>query len=139
MQRYEIIGKLANVRATQAVVARQADSASHTGRCKPHKQIEKRRTKYPLPSHILSYSETSPKERECSNGKVRQTMNEQKTNNEQTKDEQKTNKRRRKDEEKTKKRRRKDEQWTKKRRRKNEQWTKKRRRKDEQTMAIRRN
>ncbi|WP_437136449.1 hypothetical protein [Capnocytophaga sp. G1920] len=37
-------------------------------------------TKYPLPNHILSYSETTPKERECSNGKVRRTKDEQKTN-----------------------------------------------------------
>ena len=42
-------------------------------RCELHGQIEKRRTKYPLPSHILSYSETTPKERECSNGKMRRT------------------------------------------------------------------
>ncbi|MDU6659992.1 MAG: hypothetical protein E6494_07745 [Capnocytophaga sp.] len=45
----------------------------------------KRRTKYPLPNHILSYSETTPKERECSNGK-------NKTNNERTMNEQMTNK-----------------------------------------------
>ena len=76
------------------------------------------RTEYPLPSHILSYSEATPKERECSNGKS-------KTNNERTKDEEKTNKRRTKDEEKTKKRRRKDEQKTNKRRRKDEQMTNK--------------
>ncbi|MDU6660212.1 MAG: hypothetical protein E6494_08880 [Capnocytophaga sp.] len=44
-------------------------------------------TEYPLPNHILSYSETSPKERECNNGKS-------KTNNERTKDEEKTKKRR---------------------------------------------
>ena len=45
--------------------------------------MNKRRTKYPLPSHILSYSETTPKERECSNGKSE-------ANNERTKNEQKT-------------------------------------------------
>ncbi|QLF49353.1 hypothetical protein HW278_00850 [Capnocytophaga sp. oral taxon 902] len=39
----------------------------------------KRRRKYPLPSHILSFSETSPKERECSNQKVRRTKDEQMT------------------------------------------------------------
>ncbi|WP_181832094.1 hypothetical protein [Capnocytophaga ochracea] len=94
MQRYEIIGKLANVRGV-----------SHTGRYEPHKQIEKRRRKYPHPNHILSYSETTPKERECSNGKVRRTKNEQRTNKERTKNEQRTNKRRTKDEQKTNKRR----------------------------------
>ena len=38
----------------------------------------------------ISSPQPSPKERECSNGKVRQTMNEQKTNNERTMNEQKT-------------------------------------------------
>ena len=42
-------------------------------------QIMKRWRKYPLPNHILSYSETSPKERECSNGEVGRRNDEQKT------------------------------------------------------------
>ena len=58
--------------------------------------MRKRRRKYPHPSHILSYSETSPKERECSNGKVGRRDGEQKTNKERTKDERMTNKERRK-------------------------------------------
>ena len=73
-------------------------STMNKSRCELHGQIEKRRTKYPLPNHILSYSETTPKERECSNGKVRRTKDEQKTNNERTKDEQKTNNQQTKDE-----------------------------------------
>ena len=44
----------------------------------------------------ISSPQPSPKERECSNGKVRRR-------NERTKDEQKTNKRRTKDEQKTNK------------------------------------
>ncbi|WP_437135960.1 hypothetical protein [Capnocytophaga sp. G1920] len=48
-------------------------STMNKRRCELHGQIEKRGTKYPLPNHILSFSETTPKERECSNGKVRRT------------------------------------------------------------------
>ena len=66
-------------------------STMNKRRCELHGQIEKRGTKYPLPNHILSYSETTPKERECSNGKVRRRKDEGKTNNERTKDEQSTN------------------------------------------------
>ncbi|WP_128090585.1 hypothetical protein [Capnocytophaga ochracea] len=64
------------------VALQWVDSGSTVGstmnkkRCELHGQIEKRRTKYPLPNHILSYSETTPKERECSNGKVRRTKDE---------------------------------------------------------------
>ena len=63
-------------------------STMNKRRCELHGQIEKRRTKYLLPNHILSYSETTPKERECSNGKVRRTKDEQKTNNQRTINEQ---------------------------------------------------
>ena len=75
----------------------------------------------------ISSPQPSPKERECSNGKVRRRNDEQKTNNERTKDEQRTNKRRTKDEQWTNKRRTKDEQMTNKRRTKDEQRTNKER------------
>ena len=68
-------------RMTKAVWATRA-GASRTGKCST--TIKNERTKYPLPSHILSYSETSPKERECCNEK----WDEQRTKNERTKDEQ---------------------------------------------------
>ena len=71
-------------------------------RCEPHGQIKNKRTKYPLPNHILSYSETTPKERECSNGKVRRRKDEEKTNNERTNDEQSTNNERTMNEQKAK-------------------------------------
>ena len=79
--------------------------------------MKNQRTEYPLPSHILSYSETTPKKRECSNGKSKTKIisspqpspkerecnnGKSKTNKRRTKDEQKTNKRRTKDEQKTK-------------------------------------
>ncbi|WP_181464130.1 hypothetical protein [Capnocytophaga ochracea] len=40
----------------------------------------------------ISSPQPSPKERECSNQKVRRTKDEEKTNNERTKNEQRTNK-----------------------------------------------
>ncbi|UZD40882.1 hypothetical protein [Capnocytophaga ochracea] len=40
----------------------------------------------------ISSPQPSPKERECSNQKVRRTKDEEKTNNERTNDEQMTNK-----------------------------------------------
>jgi len=46
----------------------------------------------------ISSPQPSPKERECSNQKVRRTKDEEKTNYERRNDEQKTNKRRTKDE-----------------------------------------
>ena len=72
---------------------------SATGRCKPHEQMNK-----------ISSPQPSPKERECSNGKVGRRNDEQKTNKRRTKDEQKTNKRRTKDEQKTNDERRKNEE-----------------------------
>jgi len=77
--------------------------------CEPHGQVQATQADREKTNKISS-PHPSPKERECSNGKVRQTMNEQKTNNEQTMNKQKTNKRRTKDEQKTNKRRTKDEQ-----------------------------
>ena len=69
----------------------------------------------------ISSPQLSPKERECSNQKVRRTKDEQKTNKERRKDEQKTNKERTKDEQRTKERRTMNEQRTNKRRTKDEQ------------------
>ena len=60
----------------------------------------------------ISSPQPSPKERECSNQKVRQTNDEQMTNKRRTKDEQMTNKRRTNDEQMTKKRRTMNEQMT---------------------------
>ena len=58
----------------------------------------------------ISSPQPSPKERECSNGKVRQKMNEQKTVRVAQEDKQLTKKRRTINEEKTNNERRKDEQ-----------------------------
>ena len=58
----------------------------------------------------ISSPQPSPKERECSNGKVRQKMNEQKTVRVAQEDKQLTKKRRTMNEEKTNNERRKDEQ-----------------------------
>ena len=80
----------------------------------------------------ISSPQPSPKERECSNGKVRQKMNEQKTVRVAQEDKQLTKKRRTINEEKTNNERRKDEQLTKKRRTINEEKTNNERRKDEQ-------
>ena len=76
----KLIGK--TVRAARVVVARQADNEK---------------------TNKISSPQPSPKERECSSGKVRRTKDEQKTNKGRTKDEQKTNKRRRNDEQMTNK------------------------------------
>ena len=51
----------------------------------------------------ISSPQPSPKERECSNGKVRQIMNEEKTKKRRRKDERMTNNERTKNEEKTNK------------------------------------
>ena len=67
-------------------------------------QADKEKTKK------ISSPQPSPKERECSNGKVRQKMNEQKTVRVAQEDKQLTKKRRTMNEEKTNNERRKDEQ-----------------------------
>ena len=101
------------MRAARTVVARQANKQK---------------------TNKISSLQPSPKERECSNGKVGRTKDEQKTNKRRTKDEQKTNKRRTKNEQRTNKERTKNEQRTNKERtkdgasrtgrwRKNEQMT----------------
>ena len=58
----------------------------------------------------ISSPHPSPKERECSNGKMRRRNDEQKTVRATRADKEKTNKERTKDEQKTNKRRTKDEQ-----------------------------
>ena len=80
-------------------------------------QADKEKTKK------ISSPQPSPKERECSNGKVRQKMNEQKTVRVAQEDKQLTKKRRTMNEEKTNNERRKDEQWTNNERTNNEQKT----------------
>ena len=74
------------MRAARAVVARQTDNEK---------------------TNKISSPQPSPKERECSNGKVRRrnerTKDEQKTNKERTKNEQRTVRAARADGEKTKK------------------------------------
>ena len=82
----KLIGK--TVRAARTVVARQANKQK---------------------TNKISSLQPSPKERECSNGKVGRTKDEQKTNKRRTKDEQKTNKRRTKNEQRTNKERTKNE------------------------------
>ena len=67
----------------------------------------------------ISSPQPSPKERECSSGKVRRTKDEGRKEG-RRKDEQKTKERRTKDEERTNKRRRKDEGRTKNEGRNNE-------------------
>ena len=82
------------------VVARQADKQlTNKRRCEPHGQINKRRRKDEEKTKKISSPHPSPKERECSNGKVRQTKNEQKTKKERRKNEERTKKERRKNEE----------------------------------------
>ena len=77
------------MRAARTVVARQANKQK---------------------TNKISSLQPSPKERECSNGKVGRTKDEQKTNKRRTKDEQKTNKERTKNEQRTNKERTKNEQ-----------------------------
>ena len=83
--------------------AYRKDGASHTGRCEPHGQIKKRRTKYPLPNPLPrrgsvvteKWDEGMMNKRRCeSYGQIkkRRTKNERMTNKERTKDEQMTNK-----------------------------------------------
>ena len=87
------------MRIVRAVVARQAIIARWAGN---KKTVRATRADNEITKKISS-PQPSPKERECSNGKVRQKMNEQKTvraaradkektNNERTNDEQMTNK-----------------------------------------------
>ena len=57
---------------------------SATGRCKPHRQMNK-----------ISSPQPSPKERECSNGKVGRRNDEQKTNKRRTMNEERTKNERR--------------------------------------------
>ena len=94
------------MRVVRAVVARQTIIARWAGNKNTVRatRVDKQLTKK------ISSPQPSPKERECSNGKVRQKMNEQKTVRVAQEDKQLTNKRRTKDEQKTNKRRTKDEQ-----------------------------
>ena len=87
-------------------------------------QADKEKTKK------ISSPQPSPKERECSNGKVRQKMNEQKTVRVAQEDKQLTKKRRTMNEQKTMRAARADKEKTKKRRCKSYGQIKKRRRKE---------